>query len=675
MQDVDSNNQENAAEVPTFDHFRSITSSDDNAFILESLFHNDCLHLTISRDEELDIFEDELDLADDNYFIVREGDDLHYLSNLIGKSHRLKSLDLYHMPLTDSFRDGVAVNKSIQELYIYRDLGEEGFRCLAPFLPNTNTLKELKFSSVSISTESMTSISSILNQCQMQSLKRIYLNYVQLGDEGYAEFARALGRQPQLEVLSLTYLNFDEVPSPFHHGLIALGSTMKNWKSPCLKVLDLQSSHVNDDGMLALVEGMANCSNLERLNFRGNNTITEIGLGALSSLFQSKKCGLCAFDMSDMNITDDGMTAPGLASFKLLKKLDLSCNRIGDVGLKALAAAKPDFHHLEELELSSNAGFTAVGLKSLSSMLQTVSRLKDLNLSNNSIDDKGLQSFTIGMKDQCTIERLDLSHNAISSGVRSFAAAKMSSLCRLVLRNNNVGNNYEAMEALAEGIEGLRNLESLELSWATTSGLSALAPAFQSEKCSLQELDLYATNIEDSGAIALANGLRGNKSLAKVYFNGIHIITDVGWSAFERLLCDTSSVNSTYCSNHILREIGNRYHVDYPASIEALLDLNKQKDQGFNVPICKILMCHSDFDMAPLLRWKLKLLPFVVTWFERARSSQPSPTHSRTELKGRELSALYQFISGASQSVFEGYCSSSVSPASNSRKRKINQRD
>ena len=604
-------------------------------------------------------------------FRVREGDDVHYLGYLIGKSHRLESLDLWHMPLDDSFRDGLAVNKSIQELHICSDLGEEGYRCLAPFFRNTNTLEEIHFDANFISTESMKSFASLLSQSQIPSLKGIYFEDFVLSDNEYTEIAQALSRQPQLEVLVLAIL--DEENNDSFLGHITLGATMKNWKSPCLKVLGIDWC-VGDDDMLALVEGMANCSNLERLNL-GGNAITEIGLRALSSLFQSKDF-LRSVVLRSMNISDDGMTvlAPGLASLRLLNRLDLSSNRIGDVGLEALAFGLVGLRHLESLLLSNNEGFSAVGLKSLSRALQTMSRLEYLNLSSNSIDDKGLHAFvTAEMKDQCTIDSLDLRNNAISSGVRSLGG--MSSLRMLELKGNNIGDNDEAMEALVEAMESLCNLEYLELTKVTSSGLSILSPIFQHEKSCLRKLHLWRTKIDDSGAVALANGLKGNKSLTEVCFDH-RSLTDVGWSAFERLLCDTSSVSNTYYSNRTLEEIGYSYY-RLPPSIKALLELNKQKDEGVNVnvPISKILMSHSDIDMTPLLQYKLKLLPFVFTWFERARSSRLS--QSRIALEGRKLSALYQFVSGASYSVVEGYAHSknNVVSSSTPRKRKIHQRD
>ena len=362
-------------------------------------------------------------------------------------------------------------------------------------------------------------------------------------------------------------------------------------------------------------------------------------------------------DLRHMTISDDGMTvlAPGLASLRLLKKLDLSSNNIGDEGLGALAAAQRDFRYLEKLflgssktfsgtgqllHLGSNATFSAVGLKALSRVLQTVSSLKTLDLRTNSIDDEGLHAFMMWVDERFTIHSLILTNNAIST-VGPFTASKRSPLCRLDLQDNTIGDNDGAMEALAEGMKRLRNLEYLKLNRVSSSALSVLATVFRSEKCSLQTLDLFEPEIEDSGAIALANGLKGNQSLTKVCFDR-KSLTDVGWSAFEKLLCDTSSVNNTYCSNHTLEEIGY-IHYGLPPSIKALLELNKQEDQGVNVPIRKILMSHSEFDMTPLLQWKLKLLPFVVTWFDYVRSRSGQPIRSRTEFQKRKLSAVFQY--------------------------------
>ena len=248
MQDVDSDNPDDAGVN------RRVTSSEDNASIIEMLLHNEVELLNIIRDED-----DEGNFwIDDSDFLVREGedlcDDLIYLGYLIGKSDYLKILSLTYMPVNNSFRDNIAVNKSIQTLYIQKDLGEEGFRRLAPFFRNTNTVKELKFTAPTISSESMKSIASLLSQGQIKSLKKVKFRDLDLEDKGYEDIARSLSMQPQLVELSLTDLIHEETGGCPGH--ITLGETMKQWRSPCLQALDFgighTLSHISDDCMLAL---------------------------------------------------------------------------------------------------------------------------------------------------------------------------------------------------------------------------------------------------------------------------------------------------------------------------------------------------------------------------------------------------------------------------------------
>ena len=140
----------------------------DNALLLENLLHG--------RDDHVNIVRDRNDSECEYDFIVGKGDDLFHLSNLIGRSNCLKSLCLRHMPTNTSFGDALAENKSIQKLEIGEDLGEEGYRCLAPFFRNTITLEQLAIDDhISRSAFSLKNIASLLSRYQTKSLKRIYL--------------------------------------------------------------------------------------------------------------------------------------------------------------------------------------------------------------------------------------------------------------------------------------------------------------------------------------------------------------------------------------------------------------------------------------------------------------------------------------------------------------------
>ena len=109
----------------------------------------------------------------------------------------------------------------------------------------------------------------------------------------------------------------------------------------------------------------------------------------------------------------------------------------------------------------------------------------------------------------------------------------------------------------------------------------------------------------------------------------------VGWAAFSRLLCDPSSINNTYLSNHTLENLGGYYNQSgIPRNILEYLEWNRDQNHP---AIRKILQNHSDFDMEPFFQWKLKFLSLVVTWFAKARLICQG---NMEEFQGRELSRV-----------------------------------
>jgi hypothetical protein len=148
----------------------------------------------------------------------------------------------------------------------------------------------------------------------------------------------------------------------------------------------------------------------------------------------------------------------------------------------------------------------------------------------------------------------------------------------------------------------------------------------------------------------LAEGLRGNKTLKELRFSPDEAgITAVGWSAFSRLLCDASTINNTYLSNHTLAKIGKYETEGTPQYILDYLALNKSISTDAAMCKSKILRSHSDLDMGPFFEWKLKFLPMVISWFEKARSD------GIRVIESRDLSALYKFVRGMPDKTTNGY--------------------
>eukprot|EP00984_Skeletonema_dohrnii_P009307 scaffold3549_cov110-Skeletonema_dohrnii-CCMP3373.AAC.9 len=549
-------------------------------------------------------------------FVVREGDDLGWLGYFIGWSKQLKSLYIDNFPDNlniDAFLRGLGRNRSIENLGIYTDLGES-YQRLVPFLKNNKSLSDLTFTIYDIGLQCARNIAVLLGQ--QSSLKCLNFEEINLGDEVFVEIATALSAQPQIEELNLNTSNIGR------NGCVALGNALDGMRNPNLATLYLDHNDIDDEGLHALVGGLINCHNLTKLCLSGNWMITEAGLRSLSTLFQSDHCRLECLDLEQTNIDNDGVAVlvAGLARLPTLKKLDVACNRIGDLGLQALVGGLVNYCNIEHLRLSHNV-FPASGLNSLVELVQRATSLKSLNICGNAIDDEGLQGLVEGMTTRCSLTKLNLSNN------------------------NSI----------------------------TAVGLRSLAPFFRSDNCCLEGLELWGVNFGDEGAAALADGLKGNKSLTTLQFTSDGSdITARSWAAFSKLLCDTSSVNNTYLSNHTLETIGGYSINVFPSDFVEYLRFNKL--QNCAAAICKILDNHPDIDIEPLFKWKLKCLPLVVRWLEKAKPCLGYVSESTGTFQCRQLSALYKFVRGMPLLAGDGYRGKKmkeIESKSKSKKRKF----
>jgi len=291
------------------------------------------------------------------------------------------------------------------------------------------------------------------------------------------------------------------------------------------------------------------------------------------------------------------------------------CN-LGEDGFAVIATALRTYPELEELHLQHNN----IGLTGCTALADTLrgwgaSNLKHLDLDGNSIDDQGLQVLAAGVTNT-KLEELYLSDNLI-----------------------------------------------------TGAGLRSMSDYFQSESCCLKTLNVLRNDFGDEGAVALAEGLMGNKSLCSLRFDPHESgITNAGWAAFSKLLCDPSSIESTYLSNHNIETIGE--HImkhNTPPNIRRYLDLNEHPHPAIH----KILKSHPDLDMEPFFQCKLKLLPVVVDWFQSASSGMMS--FQRQSLQNRELSALYKFVRGMPAFAVTSYWQQLVVNAQAKRRRIDNE--
>ena len=243
-----------------------------------------------------------------------------------------------------------------------------------------------------------------------------------------------------------------------------------------------------------------------------------------------------------------------------------------------------------------NNGITAGGCQSLAALLEnTNSNLEWLDLGSNNMGDEGTLIFANAMARNCKLKHLNLKNNII-----------------------------------------------------TTRGCQSLVTLLENTHSNLKWLSVSDNNIGDEGARIFAKGLARNNKLEILdlentgFTGGLH-------SAFSKVLCDTSSINSTFLSNHTLERLGWGSSAD----VRSLLAPNKGKDKK-HVAIKKILLYHDHFDMQPFFEWDLKVLPIAINWFERAGSIDFNDALGiyRRKLGRRKLEVIYQFICALPE-VFE----------------------
>ena len=288
--------------------------------------------------------------------------------------------------------------------------------------------------------------------------------------------------------------------------------------------------------------------------------------------------------------------------------------------------------------------------------------LKSVIIAENGLGDERLVDIITALSVHPQLEKLQLVGMNIGRNWCTALAALLSSsatgLRSLSLCDNDIDD--EGVETLVGGLVTNKKLRSLGLSYnrnITARGCQSLAVLLENPS-NLEELRLAGNTVGDEGARIFANALATNRKLKTLYLHN-YGLTAEAWTTFSKVLCDATSVNSTFLSNHALASLGVSL-ASLPPDVRALLELNRSSEDKNQVAIEKILQYHQHFDMQPFFEWDLKVLPLAISWFEQAHSI------ANNDLAGigkRKLETIYQFVR-AMPDVFE------PAPAAAGEKRK-----
>ena len=275
-----------------------------------------------------------------------------------------------------------------------------------------------------------------------------------------------------------------------------------------------------------------------------------------------------------------------------------------------------------------------VGQKILEAYQENNSNITDINISRMGFENGGEHIIAQTLR-RCT----NLTHISLT-------------WCNNIINDDQTWSNINEGQLLpiVEALREHRSLEKLHLCYDRigNAGCGAIATLLSDPISNLHTLYLSNNLIDNEGAATLANGLANNTKLKELYLDGNLMDNQSGVDIFSEVLCNTSSINNTFLSNHTLEKLHPFQGLG--RKLTSLPYLNKCNNKS-HVAIKKILTYHPNIDMEPFFEWNmegegerdLKALPYVIAWFDRAAEAVADEGGDSYNIDERKLSTIYQF--------------------------------
>ncbi|KAI4800151.1 hypothetical protein KUCAC02_014975, partial [Chaenocephalus aceratus] len=368
-------------------------------------------------------------------------------------------------------------------------------------------LEALSLWSCSLSEISCSALASALKS--NIHLRDLDLGYNALQDSG-VERLRDLLESPacRLQTLSLRSCSLSEI------SCSALASALKS--NIHLRVLDLGQNALKDSGVERLRDLLESpACRLETLSLWGCS-LSEISCSALASALKSN------IHLRDLYLTNNALKDSGVERLRdllespacRLQTLSLMDCSLSEISCSALASALKSNIHLRDLDLTNNA-LQDSGVERLRDLLESPAcRLQTLSLMDCSLSEISCSALASALKSNIHLRDLDLGFNALKdSGVERLRDLLGSPACRLqTLSLMNCSLSEISCSALASALKSNIHLRDLDLSYNALqdSGVERLRDLLESPACRLETLSLMDCSLSEISCSALASALKSN---------------------------------------------------------------------------------------------------------------------------------------------------------------------
>jgi Ran GTPase-activating protein (RanGAP) involved in mRNA processing and transport len=261
-----------------------------------------------------------------------------------------------------------------------------------------------------------------------------------------------------------------------------------------------------------------------------------------------------------------------------------------------------------------------------------------LLLQENSLDDTTAHSLANALVNDTRLKVLSLSNNPniTTAGWQALFGALQSPHCilqRLHLQENDL-EDFD-VSYLVNSLASNHTSRCLDMYWnhqVTSLGWRTFSAILQNSSSSLQKIDLRQNIIDDDTLSSLAHSLMRNTKLKELLLDEhLGSITITGWDAISNVLCDKSSIDATFNSNHTLQYVvKHNYRSEesiLPSDLITLLRLNRENTKIIEAARRKTIEVH--FSLQTFIDMDLKTLPYAVAWMAK---------------DGYGSSLLYQFV-------------------------------